>query len=107
MSAGIIAGNCFSISIIAVSFTPAEVAANTAPAQTVTVPGVRVGDAVFVNPPGQVAGVAQCNSYVSAADTVSIQYNNTTAGALTPTAGSHIVTVFRYDGTSAAGRVLT
>jgi hypothetical protein len=104
---GIIAGNAFSISIIDISFTPAEVATITAPAQTVTVPGVKTTDAVFVNPPGQTAGVSLASARVSADNTVSLQFVNPTAGALTPTAGVHRFTVIRYDGTAAAKRVLT
>ncbi len=107
MSSGIIAGNCFSISVIEVSLTPAEVATIVAPAQTFTVPGLKTGDAVIVNPPGQTAGVAIANARVSAADTLSIQFVNPTAGALTPAAGTHIVTVIRKEGVTAASRVLS
>lgn len=107
MSVGIIAGNVASISVIEVSLTPAEVATIAAPAQTFTVPGLQVGDAVIVNPPSVTAGVAIANARVSAANTLSIQFVNPTAGALTPAAGVHIITVFRHAGTDAAGRVLT
>jgi hypothetical protein len=107
MSVGIIAGNVASVSVIDVSLTPAEVATIVAPAQTFTVPGLKTTDAVIVNPPGQTAGVAICNCYVSAADTLSIQFVNPTEGALTPAAGVHRVTVFRAEGTDRAERVLT
>lgn len=107
MSVGVIAGNVASISVIDVSLTPAEVATIVAPAQTFTVPGLKTTDAVMVNPPSQTAGVAIANCCVSAADTLSIQFVNPTAGALTPAAGTHRVTVFRAEGTSRAARVLT
>lgn len=103
MSSGIIAGNVFSATVVSVSLTPAEVATITAPAQTFTVPGLRVGDAVWVTPPSVTAGVAIANARVSAADTLSIQFVNPTAGNLTPAAGTHLVTVVRPDSTS--GRV--
>jgi hypothetical protein len=107
MSSGIIAGNTFSISIIEASLTPSSVSTITAPAQTFTVPGLQVGDAVNVNPPGQTAGVTIGSVRVSAADTLSIQFVNPTAGSLTPTAGTHVITVHRKEGATAATRVLT
>lgn len=107
MSVGIIAGNAASITILTASLTPAEVSTITAPAQTFTVPGLKLGDGVVVNPPGQTAGVAIANARVSAANTLSIQFVNPTVGALTPAAGLHTITVFRYDGTSPAKRVIT
>lgn len=106
MSAGIINGNVFSISVIEVSLTPTAVTTITAPAQTFTVPGVIVGDAVIVNPPGQTAGVTIGSVRVSAANTISIQFVNPTAGDVTPAAGTHIVTVIRKEGNTAASRVL-
>lgn len=106
MSVGIIAGNVASITVIDVSLTPAEVATITAPAQTFTVPGVKVGDAVVVNPPSVTAGVALANARVSAANTVSIQFVNPTGGPLTPAAGVHRVTVFRAEGNERAERVI-
>lgn len=97
MSVGIIVGNTASISKVSVSWTPDAVDTITAPAQTVTVPGVKLGDAVFVTPPGQTAGVAVCNAYVSAVDTVSVQFVNPTAGSKTPAAGTYLFTVIRTD----------
>lgn len=107
MAVTTIAGNAAGITIIEASLTPAEVATITAPAQTFTVTGLKTGDAVFVTPPGQQAGVAICNAYVSAADTLSIQFVNPTAGNLTPTAGTHVITVIRKEGLTGAARVLT
>lgn len=107
MAVGIIASNVASMTIIDVSLTPAQVNSVVAPAQTFTVPGLLTTDAVMVNPPSQTAGVAIANCYVSAANTLSIQFVNPTAGALTPAAGTHRVTVFRAEGNSRAGRVLT
>lgn len=107
MSVGIIPGNAATISLVAVSWTPAAVLTITAPAQTVTVPGVKLGDAIMVTPPGQTAGVTIGSAHVSAADTVSVQFVNPTVGSVTPTAGTHIFTVLRYEGAAGSPRVLT
>jgi hypothetical protein len=107
MSVGIIAGNVAAMSVIAQSVTPAEVAAATAVEQSVTVPGVKVGDAVIVNPPGLTAGVALVGARVSAANTVQFQFVNATAAPVTPLAGSHTITVFRFSGNAAVGRVMS
>lgn len=107
MSAGIIAGNCFSISMIDLTLTPASVAATSAPVQTFTVPGVNVLDSIIVNPPTALAGVTIGSTWVSAANTISIQFVNPTAGALVPSAGTYSITVLRLDGTTPARRVLT
>lgn len=104
MSVGTISGNVYGHTVISITLTPAEVATVVAPAQTFTVPGLKVGDAVWVSPPAQTAGVAICNARVSAANTISIQFVNPTAGALTPAAGTHLISVVRRDQT--VGRVL-
>jgi hypothetical protein len=95
MSNGILTGNAIGISVLKVSITPSAVSTIEAPAETFTVTGVEVGDAVIVNPPSQTADIAIANAYVSAADTVSIQFVNPTVGSLTPAAGEHIFTVIR------------
>lgn len=107
MSAGIIEGNVATVTVIDASLTPSEVATITAPAQTFSVPGVKVGDAVIVTPPGQTAGVSIGSARVSAADTLSIQFVNPTGGGLTPAAGVHKITVFRHEGVAGATRVIT
>jgi len=97
MAVTTIPGNAGSISVVSVSWTPTIVATITAPAQTVTVPGVLVGDAVFVTPPAQTAGVTIGSAYVSAANTVSVQFVNPTAGGVTPAAGVHKFMIMRPD----------
>lgn len=107
MSAGIIAGNCFSISIIDLTLTPAQVATITTAEQTFSCPGLKTTDAVLsVNPPSSVTGVTIGAARCSAADTLAIQFVNPTAGGVTPGAGTYRVTVARNDG-AAASRVLT
>lgn len=74
-------------SMVAVTLTPASVAAATSAAQTLTLPGVSVGDAVIcVNDP-IANSTAAGNVRVTAANTISMQFSNPTAGALSPTAG--------------------
>lgn len=71
--------------------TPASVAANTTAEQAFTVPGLAVGDSIDVNKPSHQAGLSVGNVRVSAANTLSIQFVNTTAGALVPAAETYII----------------
>lgn len=102
MSVGVIAGNAASITVITATLTPTAVSTITAPAQTFTVPGLKVGDLVSVTPPSITAGAAICNARVSAADTLSIQFVNPTVGSVTPAAGLHQILVIRKDQTVGA-----
>lgn len=83
------------IAKIVQSITPASVGAATTAEQSFTVPGVNVGDWIEVTPPSLLGGVVLCNSRVSAANTVQLQFSNATAGALIPPAGSHIFVIIR------------
>lgn len=76
--------------------TPASVGAAVSAEQAVTVPGAAPGDVVLVAPAAtgnatSVGGIAR----VSAANTVQVPYVNTTAGALTPGAGSYTFIILR------------
>lgn len=106
MSAGIDAGNVFSTTVIKQSITAASVGANTTAEQTFTVPGLKLGDHVVVNPPGVTTGVLLVNARVSAANTIALQYMNTTGGGVVPLTGDHYILVTRFDGTTPATRVL-
>lgn len=86
MSVGIIGGNVASLGVVAVTLSPALVAANTTAEQTFTVPGVAVGDYVYINKPTAQAGLGIVGCRVSAANTVGITFSNNTAGGITPTA---------------------
>lgn len=90
-------GNVWKIGRFALSLTPTAVAATTAPIQAFASTGIGLltTDVVLVQPPSDLAGVALANAYVSAADTLSIQFVNPTAGSLTPPAGTFLVTVIR------------
>ena len=67
--------------------TWAETATITTAEQTVTVPGLAVGDMVFVSKPTAQAGLGVAGARVSAADTLAITFVNPTAGGITSTAG--------------------
>lgn len=77
------------------TWTPAQVAQTAAPVQTVTVTGAQVGDAVLVCPPSATTGVALVSAWVSAADTLSVQFDNPTGGALTPPSGTYTAILFK------------
>jgi len=83
------------IAKIALSITPSAVAANTSVEQQVALPGAQVGDAVLVNPPALVAGVALVDARISATNVLQLQFTNSTSGSLTPPAGAHQIVLFR------------
>jgi hypothetical protein len=77
--------------VIKQTLTPASVAANTTAEQTFSVPGLAVGDSIDINKASHQAGLSIGNVRVSAANTLAIQYVNTTAGAITPTSEQYII----------------
>ena len=101
MSVGITNGNTYGSYIISASLTPAEVATITAAEQTFTIPNLKVGDFVIVNPPSITTGVTLATARVSAANTLAITFVNPTAGGLTPPAGTYVITVLRPEGQAA------
>ncbi len=94
--AGITLGNVYGIMVASVAITPASVGAATTAEQTFTVPGVLPGDYVDVTGVTQ-NGVGIGQARVTAANTVGIRFINSTAGALTPTAGTYQFLVVRPD----------
>jgi hypothetical protein len=90
-------GNLWKVGRFAITLAPAAVATVTAPVQTFAATGIGLltTDSVVVTPPSATAGVAQAAAWVSAADTLSIQFVNPTAGSLTPPTGIYLVDVFR------------
>jgi hypothetical protein len=73
-----------------VSVNPSSVAANSVSTQTVTITGAATGDSVVLNPPaaGLTAGLLVTQVRVSAADTVSVTYYNTTGSAIDEGSGT-------------------
>ena len=102
MSYSMITGNVMSAAVLSVSLTPTSVGANTTAAQTFTVPGVKVGDYVAVDPPSTTTGILVGKARVSAADTVAISFANVTGGSLTPPVGTYVMFVAR-GGSAPAG----
>lgn len=97
-------GNLLYDWIIQPSLTPVQVAGSTAAEQSFTVQGLQVGDFVDVNcNSAQTAGISIGNVRVSANNTLTIEFANSTAGALTPTAGFYNINVSRPE----TGTVLT
>lgn len=91
MAVSTIGGNVLAMGVFTISIDVASVAANTSAEQTFTAPGVRPGDAVFVNPPGVGAallnaGLGVTGARVTAADTIGLRFTNSTAGPLDPSA---------------------
>jgi hypothetical protein len=77
--------------VIKQTLTPASVAANTTAEQTFTVNGLQVGDSVDVNKASHQVGLSIGNVRVSAANTLAIQYVNTSGAAIVPTSEQYIV----------------
>lgn len=102
MSFSMIGGNVRAMGVLSVSINPASVAANITAEQTFTVPGLQVGDMVWVNTPAvgtgaeqMNAGLGVCGARVSAADTLALRFNNNTAGALDAGTATYTVLVMR------------
>jgi hypothetical protein len=102
MAVTTIAGNTFGLMVATVNVDLASVAAAISAEQTFTVPGLRVGDFVWVNTPpigtgaGQMnAGLGVVGARVSAADTLALRVINSTAGALNAGAADYTVLVLR------------
>lgn len=102
MSVGIIAGNAASINLIQATVDLGSVAANTSETETATVRGVKVGDFVIPRKPTLEAGILIGTCWVSAADTVSIQVINTTAGAIDEASETWGFIVIRPEGNASS-----
>ena len=90
-------GNILYHFMMAPALTPVAVLQATAAEQSFTIPGLVVGDYVNGNLTSgtQTAGIGIVNMRVSAANTLTIAFSNSTAGSLTPAAGVYTVNVCR------------
>ncbi len=96
MSFSAITGNVMAAGVISATLDVAEVAAATSAEQTFTVPGLRVGDFVFVNVPSTINdGLGVAGARVFATDTLALRFVNATAGALNPASATYSVLVVR------------
>lgn len=93
MSTGIIFyGMCFT----QVSITPGAISANTSSDVTVTMPGLLATDVVIaVLKPTLTAGVDTGNARATAANTMKITFQNSTASPVTPATETYTVVVAR------------
>ena len=83
------------------SIAPASVAANTSAEQTFTVTGLVASSAVWVNKPSWTAGIGIAGVRVSAANTLAINFVNTTASAIVPPTETYVVGNFQQVGVGA------
>ena len=94
-------GNISKLNLVNVTWSPASVAANTSVEQTVSVPGVVANQdfVLEVMKPTAQAGLSIAGARVSAADTVSVLFVNSTAAPIVPTASqSYGFAIARRDG---------
>lgn len=97
---GNIAGNW----LLGVTLSPISIAPNTGLEQTFTVTGLKVGDFIDAAKPTVQAGLSLGNARVSAANTLAIEFVNSTAATITPTASEvYEIGVTRPDNLNAAG----
>lgn len=83
-------GNILNTVLFTSTITPAQVLANITAEQTFTVLGVAVGDYINCSSGlAQTSGILIGTVRVTAPNTISIQFANITAGALTPVAGAY------------------
>lgn len=88
------------------TITPAVVSAATSNEQTFTVTGIRVGDAVALNPPSNVTNVTVGGVRVAGNNSVAVTFVNTSpTTATTPPAGSY--TFFSTGGIDTANNVVS
>ena len=84
-----------SLDVVEVTHNIGSIAANTSEEESVTVPGVAVGDFVICSKSDLDAGVLIGSCRVSAANTVQVQFVNATAGAVDPASETLSFLVFR------------
>jgi hypothetical protein len=103
MSTTIPRGNLMRVFAVKVTFDPAAVATITTAEQDITVAGVKAGDVVIaVNKPTLTAGLGLCNARVKAADTVSVQFVNPTAGSVNAGSEEYTIVIGRPENTLGA-----
>ena len=86
--------------------TPVSVAANTTAEQTFTVPGLILGQEVYVTKPSVTANLVLAGARVSAANTLALNYANNTAGAIVPPAETYLIAVFTTEAPAAGSSTI-
>lgn len=96
-------GNTDKLKLISIALSPALIVLDTTAEQTFKVPGLAVGDWVFVNKPTAQAGLGIVGCRVTAANTLGITFSNNTGSSITPTASqTYLILVMRPDATLSA-----
>lgn len=90
-------GNIERMGLVRVTFNAASVAAATSAEQSITVPGLQVGDYVDINKEAFNAGLGIIDARVSAANTLTVTYMNATAGAIDPASQTLLLLWMRSD----------
>lgn len=89
-SSTIARGNILSTKVFSTVLTPVSVAAATTAEQNFAINGIQPGDYINCQCIGaQTAGISVANVRIIAVNTVTIAFNNSTAGALTPAATTY------------------
>lgn len=88
------------------TLTPVAVAANTTAEQTFTVTGLVASSAVWVNKPSFQAGLGIAGVRVSATNTLAINYGNSSAATITPTAETYVIGNFQVPLADASSAVV-
>lgn len=84
--------------LIGPTLTPIAVAGSTAVEQPFTIPGLQLSDYVDVNcSVAQTAGISIGNVRVSAANTLQIEFANSTVGSLTPVSAQYLINIGRCE----------
>lgn len=101
-STNVLRGNGQFMQVLSIPLvTVPNLPANSTATQTVTVPGVLVSDFVFWNQLSVVAGISVENAFVSAANTITFLWSNTTVAAVNGTAPQgFLIGIFRPENTT-------
>lgn len=94
-------GNLNKLNLVTVTWSPVSVAANTTAGQTVTIPGVLLGQdfVLDITKPTEQAGLGIGPMRVSANNVVTVVFINATAAPIVPTAGEvYTFAIGRRDG---------
>ena len=73
----------------------ASIGATTYSKQTFSVPGLTTMDIITVNPPSLTSGLYMLPARVSAADTLELNFYNSTAGAINESASTYLILAVR------------
>lgn len=92
-------GNMINSFVIAPTLTPVAVGANTAAEQSFTILGLQVGDQISAMSfnGAYTVNVDVANLRVSAANTLTISYQNNTGSSVTPPAGVYLIEINRLE----------